>query len=361
MLEELLAGGAVSDAGLSAFGGLAVGLAFGALAQASRFCLRRATIGFWSGRVDEAMAVWLAEFGTALLTTQLLFPLEVLSVGEVRQLASPGTLSGAVLGGLMFGVGMILARGCASRLLVLSATGNARALVTGLVVTVVAQASLTGVLSPLRQTLSGLWMVGPETRAILMDLPGQPGLWGGVAVLIAAAVLAAHLRAGWGRIALAVALGATVSAGWAFTAELSRVSFEPVAVGSVTFTGPSADTLMALITSPSLPLTFAIGLVPGVFLGSFASSVVRREFRVEVFGAETGMLRYLIGGALMGFGGMLAGGCAVGAGVTGGAVLSLTAWVALLFMWIGAGATLAALKRWDAATPAPPPGYRRPA
>ncbi|MEZ5799744.1 MAG: YeeE/YedE thiosulfate transporter family protein [Nitratireductor sp.] len=30
------------------------------------------------------------------------------------------------------------------------------------------------------------------------------------------------------------------------------------------------------------------------------------------------MLRYLVGASLMGFGGMLAGGCAVGAGVTGG-------------------------------------------
>jgi len=51
------------------------------------------------------------------------------------------------------------------------------------------------------------------------------------------------------------------------------------------------------------------------------------------------MIRYLIGAPLMGFGGMLAGGCAVGAGVTGGAVLSLTSWTALLFMWLGAGMT----------------------
>ncbi len=42
---------------------------------------------------------------------------------------------------------------------------------------------------------------------------------------------------------------------------------------------------------------------------------------------------------MMGFGSMLAGGCAVGAGVTGGAILAITAWVALFFMWLGAGAT----------------------
>lgn len=33
---------------------------------------------------------------------------------------------------------------------------------------------------------------------------------------------------------------------------------------------------------------------------------------------------------------MLAGGCAVGAGVTGGALLATTAWVALASMWLGA-------------------------
>jgi uncharacterized membrane protein YedE/YeeE len=48
------------------------------------------------------------------------------------------------------------------------------------------------------------------------------------------------------------------------------------------------------------------------------------------------MWRYLIGAALMGFGGMLAGGCAVGAGVTGGAIFALTAWMALAAMWAGA-------------------------
>ena len=51
------------------------------------------------------------------------------------------------------------------------------------------------------------------------------------------------------------------------------------------------------------------------------------------------MTRYAIGAILMGFGGMLAGGCAVGAGVTGGAIFAVTAWVALLATWVGAMAT----------------------
>lgn len=48
------------------------------------------------------------------------------------------------------------------------------------------------------------------------------------------------------------------------------------------------------------------------------------------------MRRAILGAALMGFGGMLAGGCAIGAGVTGGSIFAATALCALLFMWIGA-------------------------
>ena len=46
-------------------------------------------------------------------------------------MAVPGSWSGAILGGLLFGVGMVLARGCSGRLLVLAATGNLRSVVAG--------------------------------------------------------------------------------------------------------------------------------------------------------------------------------------------------------------------------------------
>ena len=41
----------------------------------------------------------------------------------------------------------------------------------------------------------------------------------------------------------------------------------------------------------------------------------------------------------MGFGAMLAGGCSIGAGVTGGSIFVGTAWLALFCMWLGAAVT----------------------
>ena len=86
-------------------------------------------------------------------------------------------------------------------------------------------------------------------------------------------------------------------------------------------------------------IDFDIGLIPGVFLGAALAALLAGEWKLEGFEGARSMRRYLSGAAMMGFGAMLAGGCAIGAGVTGGSAFSLTAWVALTCMWIGAVAT----------------------
>ena len=96
---------------------------------------------------------------------------------------------------------------------------------------------------------------------------------------------------------------------------------------------------MRVLQSPAPKIGFEFGLLPGVFLGSFFGAMAGKEFKLE--GSKDGysMRRYIAGAVLMGFGSMLAGGCAIGAGVTGGAIFALTAWVTLLGMWVGAGLT----------------------
>ncbi|NIN78364.1 MAG: YeeE/YedE family protein, partial [Planctomycetales bacterium] len=93
--------------------------------------LRAATAEFAEGKVGSRMAIWLLAFAAAVAATQTAATGGWFDPTVSRQIAADGSLSGAIIGGLMFGAGMILARGCASRLLVLSATGNLRALVTG--------------------------------------------------------------------------------------------------------------------------------------------------------------------------------------------------------------------------------------
>lgn len=341
MLETLLLN--LGEPVVLALAGVLTGLLFGWAAQRSRFCLRAATVEVAEGAFGPKLAIWLIVFFTAMMLTQGGIAAGLFDVSSTRQLAAEGSVSGAVIGGLMFGVGMILARGCASRLLVLSATGNLRALVTGLIVTLVAQASFTGVLAPAREALTALWTVpGGAGRSLLDTLGLGNGMAAGLGALALAGALVLGRRRGLslGVILGAFGVGLAVTLGWAFTALIAATSFEIVPVASVTFTGPATDTLMALVTQRSVVLSFGIGLVPGVFVGAGAAALAYREWKLERFGADTPMEKYLVGAVLMGFGAMLAGGCAVGAGVSGGAVFSTTALLAVFAMWIGAMATV---------------------
>jgi len=322
-------------------GGLLIGLIFGAAAQQSRFCLRAAVVEFVRGAIGSKVSIWLLAFSGAVFATQSFLYWNLLDVSDARQLSPQTSMSGAIIGGLMFGCGMVLARGCSSRLLVLSATGNLRALLSGLVFAVSAQAAFRGILSPLREMLTTLWIV--DGHGLIDALPHvgsiDPTMTVGTAFLIGAVFFAWHNRLPRRTWLAALGAGGVVSLGWLLTYTLSYQSFDPVQVESITFTGPSADTLMIFLDPASTELDFDVGLVPGVFLGSFLAAYLTNELKLEGFEGGPAMRRYLAGAAIMGFGGMLAGGCAVGAGITGGAVFSLTAWVALSGMWIGAGLT----------------------
>ena len=333
---------ALGENGALMTAGLAVGLAFGFFAQRSRFCLRAAVIEFARGHPGGKLTVWLFAFSTAIVATQALVLAGAFSAADARQIAARGSLSGAAVGGALFGAGMILARGCSSRLLVLAAQGNLRAALSGLVFAVTAQASWTGVLAPLRQSIAEAWTVD---GGVARDLVARTGIGhaGALAfglVWLAAAVWWARRQRvppwGWGG---ATGVGLAVCAAWWVTYAIQRVAFDPHPIQSVSFTGPSAEVLTRVLFAGTAPPTFDLGLVPGVFLGAFVAASLYGELRLEGFEGGASMRRYLAGAMCMGFGGMLAGGCAVGAGLSGAAVFTVTAWVTLAAMWAAAAAT----------------------
>ena len=320
-------------------GGVAVGFLFGAFAQQSRFCLRSAVIEFRRREPGTKLAVWLFAFSVALAGVQGAIMAGWLDVSQSRMIAVTGSMSGAAIGGVLFGIGMVSARGCATRLLVLSATGNLRALLAGLVFAVTAQSAYRGLLAPLREAIADWWLIeGGADREIVSLLGGGPGLGLAIGLVWLAAGLAVALysRVGARLLLFAVGAGLAIPAGWLLTYTVSQASFDLVAVESLTFSGPSAELLMLVVAPYEKALGFSIGIMPGVFLGSFTAAFLTGELKVEMFDSGHTMPRYIVGAVLMGFGAMLAGGCAVGAGVTGGSILAVTAWTTLIGMWAGA-------------------------
>lgn len=331
----------IGESPTAALFGLITGIVFGVAAQRSRFCLRAAVVEFARGMMQDRVAVWLLTFSTALVWVQGAQLLGLMRSDEARMMSVPGSWSGAIIGGLLFGVGMVLARGCSGRLLVLAATGNLRSVVSGLIFAVVAQMSLAGWLAPLRDYLAALWITGGGHNLDLLDafgLPQYAGLLLGLFTATLALYISYRHQIGFARLVFASGVGFAVALGWVLTFSLGQIAFDPVPVESLTFSGPSANTLMFFLDRNAV-LEFDIGLVPGVVIGSFLAAMLTREFRFQGFSDESNMRRSMFGAVLMGFGAMLAGGCAIGNGVTGGSIFAGTAWLALFCMWVGAMVT----------------------
>ncbi len=328
----------IGEAPTAALFGLITGVLFGVAAQRSSFCLRAAAVEFARGQMGRRMSVWLLTWSTAVVWVQGAQLLGLMQSDQARMMAVPGSWSGAIIGGLLFGVGMVLARGCSGRLLVLAATGNLRSVISGLIFAVVAQMSLQGWLAPLRDQLAALWVTPGGANVNLLTALGLPdtgGLALGVATALLALWLAQRNQIGARVLVFASGVGFAVAVGWVLTFGLAQVSFDPVQIESATFSGPSAHTLMFFLDRTAV-LEFDIGLVPGVVIGAFLAALFTGDLKFQGFEGERNMRRAMTGAVFMGFGAMLAGGCAIGAGVTGGSIFAATAWLALFCMWIGA-------------------------
>lgn len=310
----------------------AIGIAFGALARWSGFCLR--------GGVEDALTTadaprlrgFLVAMVVALLAVQALVLVGRLDLAKAVVLSTPLFWLGAALGGAMFGVGMVLAGGCGTRLLVLAAGGNLRSAMAFVVFGLVAYATIRGILAPARAALMsvGTASLGRQTL---------PQAVGGVVILAALAyvvrrrVPAKHLLAG-------ALIGLLVPAGYLATAVLGADDFEPVTVESINVTRGGGDCLIYLLTFTGASLNFGIAFVGGVLAGAFAVAALGRDLRLVGFAKPADMLRYAGGAALMGAGGVLALGCTVGNGLTGIASLAPVSFIALPAMVLAAAATM---------------------
>lgn len=325
--------------------GLALGIVFGGFAERTGFCTRSAALEISRGKAGRMLPLWLIAIATAVIGTQLLVVAGIIDLQDTRFFGTPQSISGAIVGGGLFGIGMALARGCASRLVVLGASGNLRAVFSIAIITIVAWSAYQGPLVPLRNAVGGLLTtvsLGTNDLAVVSGTGANTGLIVGAALAVLAIGVAAIRRLPPLFVLGGFVIGALIPAGWYLSYQFSLEVFEPVQADSLSFMRPLANTLNYIGSGGDQSrLSMDVGLVAGTLLGAFAASLLFRSFKVRTF-AEPGTphwLRYVAGSVLMGFGGILAVGCTIGAGFTGGAALAVTGIIALAAMIGGAIAT----------------------
>jgi hypothetical protein len=254
-----------------------------------------------------------------------------------------------LLGGVLFGYGMVMANACPSRSLVLLGRGNLRSLAVVATVAITAQITLTGLIAPARIAAVNWSQAAPHAIS-LPALIAMAGLDASSARLLVPAMVGGGLlvfalthppfRRSWGQIAAGLAIGLLVPAGWVATGYLGADDFDPAPLASLTFIAPLSDALKYVMFSTGTNLNFGIAVVAGVLLGSFVTAIVGRRFEWEGYRSPRQMLRSVGGAAMMGCGGAMALGCSIGQGLTGLSTLALASFVAAAGILIGAAAAL---------------------
>jgi uncharacterized membrane protein YedE/YeeE len=326
-----------------------IGLVFGAVDLVSGFCLTSGLRNWWTKRDGRMVRSFALALAVAIAGTQLLAVFGLVDLTQSIYLQPSFSAPLMLIGGVMFGYGMVAANACASRALVLLGSGNLRSLVVVTTVAVTAEMTLKGLIAPLRLAV----LRWSETALHLNSLPAllaAPGINESAVRLATATVIGGALllfafayapfRQARGLIAAGIAIGLLIPAGWFVTGYLGADAFEPAPVASLTFVAPLADSLQYVMFSTGSTLNFGIAVAAGVLVGSFVTALITRRFAWEGFGSVHHMLRSIGGAALMGCGGALDFGCSIGQGLSGLSTLALPSFLAATGILLGAAAAL---------------------
>jgi hypothetical protein len=272
-----------------------------------------------------------------------------------------------VVGGLMFGFGMVLGSGCGSKTLARVGAGNLKSLVVFGVMGVAAFATLRGITAVARvETVDSVFVelpVGQDLPSLVSQATGlarQP-LALALGVLVGGVLLAWVLRRPEGRRAEVllggIGVGLVIAAVWWVSGTIGHVAEHPETLEeaflatnsrqmeSLSFVAPVAYTLdwLMFFSDASKRLTIGIVSVVGVVLGAAVVAIASGTFRWEGFRSTPDMAQHLVGGALMGVGGVTAIGCTIGQGISGVSTLAIGSFIALASIIAGAVASL----RWQ--------------
>ena len=322
--------------------GLLLGAVLGYVLQRSRFCVTGAFRDLYLTRSTRyftpfLLAIAIQAVGVAALA----------GVGVIAPEPASFAPLAVIGGGLIFGVGIIMAGGCATGTYYRAGEGLIGSWVALIFYALFAAVMKYGPLggfteaarsrtvadATLHETLGvSVWVPVIAFSAIVATLvvrerrraTARPSLR-----LPARRTGLGHYLADipWSPWVGGVLLGLIAIAAWVLSTAAGRN-------GGLGITTPSAKIATFLTTGDVTLVDWSVMLVLGILVGSFLAAKLSGEFRWRVPDAQT-MLRSAGGGVAMGVGAALAGGCTIGNSLVETSLFSYQGWVSLVAIMLG--------------------------
>ncbi|WP_448521410.1 YeeE/YedE family protein [Pseudothermotoga sp.] len=314
--------------------GLLIGIIFGVILQRGRICFNSAFRDVLIFKDNYLMK--LAALAIALQSiTLLLFA----QMGVIKLAPMPLNWVANIVGGYVFGLGMVLAGGCASGVTYRIGEGMTTSWLAGLIFGLTAQATSSGLFSNWMKWLgkfnvtvkpnSSVYAskVGPTLATIFNVNP-----W--IVTLIVAALLI------WYAFGTKTSQRET-KLNWIWAAVLIAI-LQPIAWWASAAAGRNYGlgitggwTNILSVYTANKQLNWIGAEVLGIIIGAMISAIAAKEFKLRMPKDPKTYLQVMVGGALMGFGAATAGGCNIGHFLTGVPTLAISSIVSSIFFILG--------------------------
>lgn len=323
--------------------GAVLGIVLGYALQRGRFCVTGFLRDVWLTKSTRGIAALLL-----VIAVHAVGVWSLTGLGAIAPEAETFSPVATILGGLIFGWGIVLAGGCATgtyyrageglvgswlALAAYAATAAFMKIGPGAGVTEALRGQTIGTgtihgdlhlpaVIPLAALVAvTAWLVRREVTRPSLPVPTLPPRKTGLAHLLT--------EKPWGLYTTAIIVGLIGVAAWPLSTAAGRN-------GGLGITTPSAHLVGWAGTGDPTYLNWGVMLVVGIIVGSYVAAKLSGEFRVRVPDATIAQ-RSVIGGIAMGVGAVLAGGCTVGNGMVNTGLFSWQGWISLVAMLFGCG------------------------
>jgi len=321
-----------------------IGMVYGIIAQKKQFCFSGAIKDYILFKSTKRASSIIFAMIIAIVSTYIVSTIYNIDLTNTYYHKQDINYFGIILGGALFGIGIMIADGCSSRHLIKFSQGDKYSLISLIFIGIFAYLSTKGFLyTYVQEFINNQTLVYYSSfiSNITLNIYVTVGLLA-IILLIFTKKLKRILTLIDGLI-----VGLLVSLSWYITGVVGVFSEKVINLSAITFVYPSSQTLEYIISFGNTTLSFPICIIIGVVIGSFIMSRFNKKYSLKC--ATTSNKRKIknsiIGGSLMGLGGIFSLGCTVGQGLSGFSTLALASLLAIMSIFIFAYITAIILNK----------------